>query len=166
MGFIPTQLVLGKALLTTDKLKLSSCHRKRANSFYPLVFMYLHIYLLCLHVTLWTMSFLQIGVSDNLLGAVFFIYLEIMCLLLCNSDTSLWCKVFAKICVVTQLVQGSCLKYYVVQMNAGETSIKLTVAVSINTEYFKTLVLLIYKSGYNKFSKWKGRSRYALAYGY
>ena len=77
---------------------------------------------------LWTMNFLQIEVSDNLLGAVFFIYLEIMCLSLCISDISLWCKVFAKICVVTRLGQGSCLKYYAVQMNAGEPSIILAVA--------------------------------------
>lgn len=124
-GFNHTQLVIDKALLTADKLKPSSCHRNRTNSFYPLVFMYLHIYLFCLHVMLWTKSFLQVEVSDNLLGAIFLVYLEIMCLLLCNSDTSLWCKVFAKICVVTQLVQGSCLKYYVVQISAGETSIIL-----------------------------------------
>lgn len=90
--------------------------------------MYLNIYLFCLHVMLWAMSFLQIEVSYNLLEAVFFVYLEIMCLSMCNSDTSVWCKVFAKICVVTQLGQGSCLKYYVVQMNAGETSIVLAVA--------------------------------------
>jgi len=84
--------------------------------------MYLHIYLFCLNVMLWTISFLQTEVSDNLLGTVFFVYS------LCNSDTSLWCKVFAKICVVTRLGQGSCLKYYAVQMNAGETSIILAAA--------------------------------------
>jgi hypothetical protein len=49
-GFNHMKLVLDKALLNADKLKPSSCHRNRTNSFYPLVFMYLHIYLFCLYV--------------------------------------------------------------------------------------------------------------------
>jgi hypothetical protein len=121
------KLVLDKILLTPNKRKPSYSVTETGK----IIFMHLFV-LICLCILL-TCDVMDNELSSNtsfrqLLKAVFFINSQIIYITLCNSDTSRRCHAFAKICVVTQLSYVFFLKDYVVQVNAGVTSIKLSVS--------------------------------------